>query len=84
MAAITEPNNYIGCYIPTRNDEGRIIAIVDRGIEDYLFFLVITDSGEFWELPQTEVRATFNITAGRPNRLVNVECLTKTFGRTKI
>lgn len=71
MATIKELKNYIGCYVPSKDIEGRIIAIIDRNVEDYLFFLILLDNGEFWELPQTEVRGTYNITAGRLKPLPN-------------
>lgn len=67
MATITELNNPIGCYIPHMQAEGRILCIIERGIEDYLFFLVLTDAGEFWELDQTKVRGTYNQTSNRLN-----------------
>lgn len=62
---ITELNNSIGVFVPKMEAEGYLIAFQDRGLEDYLYGIIIMDNGEFWVLPQTDFRATVNYSASR-------------------
>mgnify|MGYP003622160205 CR=1 FL=1 len=65
---ITQLHTPIGCYIPSLETEGYTHFIRDAGLEDYFYFIILTDKGEWWELKNQDVRGTFNITAGRKNK----------------
>lgn len=65
---ITQLHTPIGCYIPSQDCEGYIHFIRDGGLEDFFYFIILTDKGEWRELNNREVRGCFNITAGRPNK----------------
>lgn len=62
---ILQLNPTIGCYIPRLSTEGYIHFLVDRGNEDFFFFLVLTDKGEWWVLNNREVRGIKNSSLGR-------------------
>lgn len=71
----------IGCYIPRLDREGYIHFFIDRGNEDYIYFVVMTDDGEWWTLSNREIRGTVNYTNDRPT--INKEQKSLYLGKTK-
>ena len=56
------------CYIPSLKIEGWIHFIIDYGIESNIYFVIITDNGDFVTLDNTKVKGAYNRTLNRfPN-----------------
>ena len=63
---ILQLNPSIPVYIPKFEAEGYAFALESSSIQNYLIFHIFMDkSGEVWSLPQTDVRACINYSAGR-------------------
>ena len=58
-------NPPIPVYIVDKEVEGWIHFFTDYGPESYIYFTILTDSGEWWTLDNTKVRGCFNTSMNR-------------------
>lgn len=58
-------NPPIPCYIPSLKIEGWIHFIIDYGVESNIYFLILTDNGDFVTLDNTKVKGQYNRTLNR-------------------
>jgi hypothetical protein len=57
--------------VTTSKGAGFAMALIDYSQEhDTLFKVCITETGEFWDLPQSQVRGVQNISMGRMKKNV--------------
>lgn len=62
---ILQLNPAIPVYIPSRQQEGYAIALIDYSQEHFTLWKVALENGEIWDIPQSGVRLQKNISMGR-------------------
>lgn len=62
---LTQLDPPIWLYVPKRSESGLAHAVIDRGPEDSLYWVVFMDSGPVIEVMNEEVRAHRNATLRR-------------------
>lgn len=64
---ILQLNPPLPLYSIPHQEECYAYLVLEYGVEDYTYFLIALEkTGEIWVLPNTQVRASKNFTAGRP------------------
>ena len=58
-------NPPIPMYIPEQDIEGWAHFIIDYGPESYVYFVILTDKGEWWTYDNTKVKGCINKTMNR-------------------
>lgn len=54
--------------LETQRGKGFAFALIDYSQEhDTLYKVIISATGEIWDIPQSQVRGVVNISMGRPN-----------------
>ncbi len=65
MAVVTQLDPPLWVFVPERGEAGLAHILIDRGVEDSLYWVCFMDSGVVLELPNERVRAHRNGTLGR-------------------
>lgn len=58
----------IPVWVPARRQAGFAMLVTDYSQEHDRIWTVLLMNGEFWDLPQSQIRGQENVTLGRPRQ----------------